>query len=257
MSSPIKAQPSTADTSPAPTADGETFDLLSGSEVTPTANAPSVRTLHEPPDIWDLVPETHDRPSPFVARITSVNPLTLVIVLVVAGAAVLAFVRLKNSAQNPLAAFSLTESTNTRTAPNSPATVPVQNSSSLDQPRAETPVKIPANTTVEPDQASALSNVAVATVTGETGAPPRALPVQTSVEKPRRQNLASKKTAGPATVPRTEAKESTPLPIPLAAKSEDEKFAISKREVEKVPSPQLNPPAKVSSTPKAKVIPWP
>jgi hypothetical protein len=79
---------------------GETFDAIDNPNVASSGSEPVVRTLKEPPDIWDMVHETHTEFKPgsaFIGRLTS-SPLWLAaILLIIAGGAVFWFVRSRGS----------------------------------------------------------------------------------------------------------------------------------------------------------------
>lgn len=189
---------------------GETFDAVDNPRVASSERDPVVRTLNEPPDIWDMVHETHTefRPgSAFIGRLTS-SPLWLAaILLIIAGGAVFWFVRSRGSSisktavttvpaesrdiKSPKSAPANTTvsspaqeqiSTPTITTGNSnPATAagsqPAAESSTASSSKAE-----PANTLARPVKSTDLKNNQAAQATSSR---------TPSGEKPRQQNLPS------------------------------------------------------------------
>ncbi len=264
----------------------ETFDDLSDSDAEPTGSNPDVRTLHDPPDIWDLVHETRaefDPRSAFLGNITSINPLILVVIaLIVGGGAVFGFMTLRGWSGSDHAASTALAPSSAPAASTAPAASnpPVAAGASAEAPlRAEDGnTKTTSGSQVTEPKRTALSSNRQATDTDDiagskvdskiTVVAPSALPDKRVVGKPRLQNPTSSTlqnptsstTTGTATVDPTDDKDKTQPSTTPAAKSDNEEGAnppAAKKEADKAPSPQLNAPAKASPTPKAKVIPWP
>ncbi|HEY3040053.1 MAG TPA: ankyrin repeat domain-containing protein [Pyrinomonadaceae bacterium] len=279
-------KPPASHASPVPSAQDETFDELSDYDVAPTGSNPEVRTLHDPPEIWDLVHETRtefDPRSAFVGRLNSINPLVLaVIALIVGGGAVFGFMKLRGSGNDHAASTALAPSSapaaSTAPAASSP---PVAASDSAEAPlRAEDGnTKTTSSSQLTEPKRTALSSNQQATSTPDiagskvdskiTVAAPSALPDKRIVDKPRLQNPTSSTTTGNTTVAPTtgnttvaptDDKDKTQTSATPGPKSDNEKVAnptAAKKEPDNAPSPQLSAPAKASPTPKAKVIPWP
>src|SRR5215467_4079287 len=94
-----RTAPEPESSQPQPSVD-ETFDA--GAELdTPAARAPGVRTLHEPPDIWDMVHETQTEFNPgsaFFGRLTMRHSVIGAgILLMIGGVSALSFVTLRRS----------------------------------------------------------------------------------------------------------------------------------------------------------------
>lgn len=245
--------PPAPDASPMRFAQDETFDTPRDPDVPPMRRIPEVRTLHDPPEIWDLVHETPTEFHPqsaFVARLTSANPLVLAaIALIIGGGAVFGFMKLRGrSVSAPAAPAVRAENSNTKTASSSQATVPNTTASPAQQPN-NTPVSTDiAGSGVEP-------NIAVA--------PSAALSGRRVVAKAPRQNSTSSGNTGRLATAGTVNKDRAQQSMTLGAKSDNEKRGdptvptVAKKESDKAPSPQLIAPAKSSPSPGAKVIKWP
>jgi hypothetical protein len=268
-------------TAPAPETSPIRFAQEETPDAAPTSRNPEVRTLHDPPEIWDLVHETrtefHPR-SAFVTHLTSANPLMLAaIALIIGGGAVFGFIKLRGRSESAPAAPSLgAENSNTKTASSSQATVPNRTA-----PPAQQPTKTPPNTEtvgsrvdpgIGPDRTASppnqqTTNTPVTTkIAGSrvepniTVAAPAALSGKRVVAKPPRQKPTSSGTTGSATVASRINKDKAQQSTTLGPKPDNEKRAdptVAKKESDKPPTPQLVAPAKDSPSPKGKVIKWP
>jgi hypothetical protein len=230
-----------------------------------TKSNASVRTLHEPPEIWDLVHETRTDFNPrsaFVGRLASRNGLLLALaVLIVGGGAVFGFLKLKGSAVNPPAASPVRADDNKpKAVSNSPATESVKTSAASDQSRPDTaPAAVP-NTSKDnqvPVTTDARNNVANIP-TAEKAVVTAASSTKRVDVKPRRQTTST--TTIEPTAARTDSQEKAFASPSSAAKTGSEKDATTstpRKEPEKAASPQSTSPAKANPTPKAKVIQWP
>jgi cytoskeletal protein RodZ len=254
------------------------------SDVAPPIRNPEVRTLHDPPEIWDLVHETrtefHPR-SAFVTHLTSSNPLVLgAIALIIGGGAVFGFMKLRGRSESAPAAPSVrAEDSNTKTASSSQASVPNRAASPAQEP-TNTPASTEiAGSRVDPgivpnkiasppiQQATTVSrsaDIAGRTVDPNiTDAAPTALPGRRVVAKPPRQNPTRSGTTGRMTVAGTVNKDKAQESMTLGRKSDNEKRGdptvptVAKKESDKAPSPTLIAPAKGSPSPRGKVIKWP
>ena len=222
-------------------------------DAAPTRRNPEVRTLHNPPEIWDLVHETptefHPR-SAFVAHLTSVNPLVLAaITLIIVGGAVFGYMKLgSRSGSAPAPPSVQAENSNAKTPSSSQVTVPNTTAS---------PAQLPTNTPMSTDIAGSRvePNIMVATQTALSG--------KRVAAKPPRQNPASSGTTGSAAVAGTINKDKAQQSMTLGTKSDSEKRGdptvptVAKKESDKATSPQLIAPAKGSPSPRGKVIQWP
>jgi hypothetical protein len=232
----------------------------------------TVRTLTEPPDIWELVHESRADFKPgsaFVGHLKALHPLVLfMILLVVAGGGIFGFMKFRSwsaSSSNALPVPTETSKTVFSPLPALPnhtsadqstnkATAPAQSTvSTVDEPKTS-PAAPPALSETKAAAASSESKVIVkprpqssTTATGETVA-------TRNKEKARASKLTA--AASPTTV-RTDSKDGNQaLPTP-APKSDKPQTANLKKEPDKASSPELTAPAKASATPKPKVIPWP
>ena len=112
----IIPMPRSADSSRVNSSERARFDSVDESVGTPTATVPEVKTLHEPPDIWDLVPETQTKSgaaTALVRRVTAINPLVFaMIVLIAGGGAVLGYIKFSGSSEDAAVVSSRTEADN-------------------------------------------------------------------------------------------------------------------------------------------------
>jgi len=243
--------------------------------LTQTGGSPKPRTLHEPPDIWELVHETRSEFKPgsaFAGHLKALHPLVLALILLIIGSgAVFGFMRLRDrSATNAAAPPAQVETSNPKPVVDQQPTESNQTASSSDQPTNKTPAPsdTPAGTSDEPRTVVAApapssgnkvmlkpgpqNSTSSTTAVGETVAGAR--------NKNRAQSASKLSTAVTATVIRTNKKDGGQASPTLDPKSEKEKTANptpAKKEADKALSPQLIAPAKAGPTPKAKVIPWP
>ena len=255
MSAPIKAQiprPLASDGPSAPLEQVETFDAVSDSDVAPTGDNRGAMTLHEPPDIWDLVHETRaefDPRAAFFARITSINPIVLtVLALIVAGGALFGFIKLRGSSGN-VSAVPLVrpEDSNKKTAPSSPATVPANTAASSDQPGPNTPGSSDvAGSSVEPNNTSAANNAVPNPGAGNNVAAPAAFPVKPFVRKPRQAPSITAVSATLASVDNRDKTQQSTTPTPKSDNDKDSAATAAKKESNKGPSPGLIAPAKTA-----------
>ena len=190
---------------------GETFHAVDNPRVASSERDPVVRTLKEPPDIWDMVHETHTefRPgSAFIGRLTSSLLWLAAILLIIAAGAVFWFVMSRGSSMSKTAVTTVPAesrdikslksapadttvsspaqeqiSTPTGTRNSNPATAtaassqPAPESSTASSSKAE-----PANTLARPVKSTDLKNNQAAQATSSR---------TPSGEKPRQQNLPS------------------------------------------------------------------
>jgi hypothetical protein len=254
-------------------------DDFSDSNVVPRGSNQEVRTLHDPPEIWNLVPETRvdfNPRSAFFGHIPSLKHLVLfVIMLIVGGVAAFGFMKLWDLDGHNHAGS---------TAP-APASVPVASTPAASSPplaaiaSAETPLRTDNGDTttassspVTEPKTTALSSHVQATSTSEitaskvdakiTVAAPAApwVPPRQIVGKHRRENRLSSPVIGPAAVARTDDADKNQTSSTPGPKSDNEKAdspTAAPKEDNKAPNPQLIAPAKASASPKPKVIQWP
>ena len=243
-----------------------------------SAEGSKVRTLHEPPDIWELVHETREEFKPgstFFGHLKALHPLVLFMILLVAGGGGV-FGVMKYRVWSESGSTTPTVPAETSKSVLSPP--PAQPNQTLaDQSTIKAPARTePAVTTVDQPKtapaapaassenkvsaASSDSNVTVkprpqsspksATATGEAVA----------ARKKEKAQATKLTTAASPTKVRTDNKDGNqalPTPAPKSDKQPAADPPITKKEPDKAQSPQLTPPAKASATPKPKVIPWP
>lgn len=249
----------------------EAFGALGESDVARTGRDQVVRTLKDPPEIWDLVHEARTEFNPssaFVGRLTRINPLALAaIALIIGGGAVFGVMKFRGSPRsvtapapvraegsNSLPASSSPASNSTTTASSSPASSTITTATTL-------PASVP-NNTASSNQPPAIPPASAALAGSKVDpdiplAAPSALSFKPAV-KSRRQNPTRSITASATLASgNNKAHQTSTTPGP---KSDSEKVAdptAAKRQPDKAQSPQLIAPAKTSPTPKAKVIQWP
>lgn len=240
----------------------------------PTGRDPKVRTLKEPPDIWDLVHETRAEFNPgsaFVGHLTSLHPLVLAaILLIIGGGAVFWFMTLRGGSASQTAAPPVpAESSNTRTVLSPQSTDSNRTAPSSDQQSNIAPAPgDTAGSTIDKPKTDIAAPAAPSDI---------AVPTKPLRQNPTSLNTARRETATgtrnkegvraasltadrSATVGRTDNNDGSQASITPGPKSDKEKAANptgAKKEADKALSPQLIAPAKAGPTPKAKVIPWP
>ena len=257
----------------------ETFDALSDPDVTRPSRDPKVRTLHDPPEIWDLVHETpaeFNRGSTLAGHFTSAKSLGLaVIALIIGGGALIGFMSLRGSSSATDATPVRREDTKSRTTSSAKVPEPQAAPASSDQQPSAKPAKTdsadstkftePKRTASSSDQQPKITPLGdvrgVRTVDPNipVGAPV-ALSVKQFVTKPRRKNPTSSTAAGSATAARSDNEISAGKPTSQPPQSDSDKSANStatKKEPDKGQSQPLIAPAKASPAPKPKVIQWP
>ena len=266
--------PHATETLPNRSAQNETFDEATDPDMAPTGRGPKVRTLHEPPEIWDLVHETRSEFNPssaLVGHLTSLRALVLAaMLLTIAGGAVFWFMRSRDSSVSPPATAPVQgEGSNTKTV-----TIPQPAETSRTAPSSDHPSN---STPARTDTADSSVDVPKPDI-----AAPAAASGSEVVAKPRRQNPTSSTSAKNATVAGTLNKDRSPTrglfendsatvarpdnkdtrqaSTSPGSKSDKEKNSnptATKKEADKALSPQPIAPAKANPTPKAKVIQWP
>jgi hypothetical protein len=240
-----------------------------------TGTNPKVRTLSEPPEIWDLVHETQEEFKPgsaFFGHFTTIKSLVLtVILLVIGGGTVYWFVTSRSSSgTSPAAPTVPTETSKSVLSP--PPARPNQTSTDQLTTKAPAPTAPVVNTVAEPKPApvvpAASSETKVSTASSDskvTANPrPQNSPAATgesvaarNKEKARVSKLAT--AASPTTVrkDRKDSNQTLGTPAPKSDKPQSANSTVTKKESDKAQSPQPIAPAKANATPKPKVIPWP
>src|SRR4030095_3605251 len=117
-----------------------------------------VRTLNEPPDIWELVHETRAEFKPgsaFVGHLKA-HPLVLfVVLLVVAGGGVFGFMKLRSWSEVRSAQPVSGETSNTKTVLNPPPTLPNQTAADPPTNKAPAPTQPVVSALAQPKTAPA------------------------------------------------------------------------------------------------------
>ena len=120
---------------------------------TPSGKDSTVRTLNEPPDIWELVHETREEFKPgsaFVGHLKALHPLVLfMILLLVGGGGVFGFMKFRSwSGSSSTAPPVPTETSKSVLSP--PAALPNQTSTDQSTTKAPAPTAPVVNTVAEP-----------------------------------------------------------------------------------------------------------
>ena len=254
------------------------FDDSNDSAVAPRGSNQEVRTLHDPPEIWNLVPETRVAFNPrsaFFGHIPSLKHVVLfVIMLIVGGVAAFAFMKLWDLAAKDHAGSTApapASVSSTTPAASSPSIAPVASAEAppqTDDGNSAIPPSFPVTepkTTAVPSnaQATSTSKIAGSKVDGKmTVAAPAApgVPEGQAVSNPSRENPVHSPVVGHAAVARTDEEEKNQTSATPGPKTDNEKAdsrAASQKEENKAPNPPLIAPAKASTTAKPKVIQWP
>jgi cytoskeletal protein RodZ len=242
-------------------------------EPTQTGESRKVRTLHEPPDIWELVHETRVEFKPgstFASRLKA-HPLAIALVLlIIGGGAVFGFMKLRGGSESQMAAPTVQkpESSNPKIVLSPQSTESSRTTTVSAQPSKSAPVPVEpeARKIEEPKPVTA---VPAAPPESEAPAKPRRDPTiaitakgaTVAATRPKdKARPATVSKAATATVTRTEHKNVSQGSTLLAPKSDKEKGTDStaaKKQPDKSLSSQPISPAKSSPTPKGKVINWP
>ncbi len=256
-----------------------TFHDFNDSDVVPRGGNQEVRTLHDPPDIWNLVPETRVEFNPrsaFFGHIPSLKHLVLfVIMLIVGGVAAFEFMKLWDMAGNDHAGSTATVPATVSVASTTPprssppdatiasAETPLRTDDANATIASSSPVTEPKTTALSSDvQATSTSEIAHSTVDARitVAAPAPSVPARKVVDKRRRENQLSSPVSGHAAVTRIDDEDknlTSPTPGPKSDNEKSERPTTAQKEENKAPNPQLITPAKTSATPKPKVIQWP
>jgi hypothetical protein len=247
-----------------------------------TSGDPKVRTLKEPPEIWELVHETRAEFKPgsaLVGHLKTIHPLGLaVILLILGGVAVYSFMTLRGSSANPTAAppaqaesgIKKTDLSPQSTLPNSTESTSAQSTTStIDEPKTNVAAPSASSETADIKIDEPKTSGALPATSSSSKVKPRpqnpTTPTTAKGETVAARRKDSAQAASPVKVntpmlARPENKAAVQTPTTGTPKSEKEKVAnltATKKETDKTQSPQLIAPAKASSTPKAKVIAWP
>ena len=233
-------------------------DLEGGSR----ERAPAIRTLHEPPDIWDLVHETPSQFKPGSAFFghftrTQLAVLTLIMLAIAAGG-IFWFTRLPAPKARPAARppMAESESNGTRTILNSPPPA----SSTQATISNEQPKPVNGGSTVSPLNHSKSPLTAAAEPKQRTLTPPhqkRSPGAQDKFFSDDDQATVPASTSKPNTRSFRSGNRNSSPTSEASLKSEGAKISTGKKEEGKAPGPQPASPPKANPTPKAKVIQWP
>lgn len=243
-------------------------------DVVPTGRGPKVRTLKEPPDIWELVHETRAEFNPgsaFVGHVTALHPLVLAaILLIIGGGALFWFISLRGGSEvhtaapavpaessNPKSVLSpqSTESNRTESSPaqqSNSAPAPSDNAgSTIDGPKTEVAAPAASSVITVPAQPRRQNPTSSTKASGETVAGTR------NKDRAQASSLFANRSAAPVPTDNKNGSQSSTTLSPKSNKEKSANPAATKKEADKALSPQLIAPAKAGPTPKAKVIPWP
>jgi len=239
---------------------------------TPSGKDSKVRTLSEPPDIWELVHETRTEFKPgsaFFGHLKA-HSLVLFVILLLAGTGgvfgVMKFrvwsessptappapAETSKSVLNPPPALPNPPSADQSTKKAPSSTEPVV--STVDQPKTAPAVPAASSET----KVSAAPSDSKVVVTPRPQSTPTAKG-ETVAARNKEKTKASKLTAASPTAVRTDKKngnQAVPTPLPKSDKQQAGDPTVTKKEPDRATSPQPVTPAKVG-TPKPKVIPWP
>jgi ankyrin repeat protein len=261
-------KPSVSDAPPLPPTNDEPLDTFNDSEATLTEDNSTVRALHAPPNIWEMVHETKaefDPRTAFLAHLPRISTVALsVIALILVGGALFGFMRLKSlSASNQVSTPEQAKQSNPTSA--SVATTLQADSSSTQQSNAPSPepvkTELPAP---ETPAVAAVESLAETAPKAKEAVPNRAQPDKRAATESRQQEPLFSTTSGTksnvSTDNRTDkhkAQEpSAPVPkVDLALpQADDEKTSNRAKEDEKkdvkTPTPAMALPPKPNPTPK-------
>jgi len=242
---------------------------------TPSGKDSTVRTLNEPPDIWELVHETREEFKPgsaFVGHLKALHPLVLfMILLLVGGGGVFGFMKFRSwSGSSSTAPPVPTETSKSVLSP--PAALPNQTSTDQSTTKAPAPTAPVVNTVAEPKPGPAVPAASSETrdstassdskVTAKTRPQnsPTATGESVAARNKEKARVSKLTTAASPNALRTDRKDSNRALATPAPKSDQQQGAtptVTKKESDKAQSPPPIAPAKANATPKPKVIPWP
>ena len=245
-----------ADTSPAIPTQYRTSDTLHAPD------AAEKRTLEAPPNIWDVVHETHidfDPRSAFFGHLRSINPHVFTLIgLIVGGGAILGFIWLRGGSDNaPTSSGIKTEASNNQIIPSSPANPPDTTVSSSDQ-RSGSQVTAPVATASPSPQQSAMTAGAARLASSALNpkiAPTPREPAKKVAAKPSQSDQKIVTPVGGATLTSTDNidnPDKAQTSSSPAAKSDSKKSVeplLENKDSEKAPTPAPVVPAKVRPTP--------
>lgn len=255
-----------------------------------TSRDPKIRTLKEPPEIWELVHETRVEFKPgsaLVGHLKRIHPLVLaVILLIIGGVAVYSFMTLRGWSASPATAPPAQAESGIKKTDLSPqSTLPNRTEPSSAQPTNNgAPVNDTVASTIDepkpnvaaPPASSEAADIKIEEPKISVAAP--AAPSDRVMAKPRPQNPTSPtKAKGETVAARTKDRVQASSPVKVntptsarsdnrdvgkastaaAAKTVKEQASNPPPTKKEAQSPQLIAPAKASLTPKAKVIAWP
>ena len=128
-------------------------------------DAAEKKTLDAPPNIWDVVHETHvdfDPRSAFFGHLKSINPYVYALIaVIVGGGALLGFIWLRGGSDNaPAASAAKTESSNNQIIPSSPSNTPDTTVSSSAQQSVSQPGAPVAPDSPSPEQSTMTAGAA-------------------------------------------------------------------------------------------------
>ena len=251
----------------------ESVDAIDDPEEVSTTKDPEVRTLKEPPEIWDLVHETRTEfkaSSTFVEHLFRLHPLILTGILVVIGCSVGVFFAALGTRTNTA---SLAPQTDHNAAslpvppdrnnvknplnPKSPLSGRTASAANQELTKTQSPTNpvrytIDALRTFDAGVAGESLGRHVTKPDNEGSANHAKYQGTASMDRARLSSLRAGRTSGVLSKNQRRAA--------LGRQSEDDNEAtptVSKKEADKVPGPESIAPAKPDPTPKPKVIPWP
>jgi hypothetical protein len=231
-----------------------------------TPRAPAVRTLQEPPDIWDMVRETQTEFKPgsaFFGRLTlRQSVIGAAVLLIIGGVSALCFTMLRrSSSSDPAPAQTQSNNINNdvRTARSNP-NQPVRDQRSLTKSArtaAATRSVFDPKTIVAGAAGWREPNVVAPRAESPTTSAVRPTVALFHADDKKKAQKFSPHIGNGSTVAAIENRDGTQL---LGTKSDKDKRANStaaRKETGKLPTPESKSPPKPNPTPKGKVIQWP
>ena len=264
----------------------EMSDEISDSAMAPEPRAPGVRTLKEPPDIWDLVHESRKEFNPgsaLIGRLTARRPLLFAAILLVIGGVGVFWFRTSpgwsgpNTAATPVPAESskdrsvFTQSNLPRLSSDRRTTIAPTRTAGNNNGTASSSSAVSKLTASSTDRQS-LSLSARTGVAGSTIDDSKTVALASAVSlrrqgltKARRQNRTTSTIADKAGLAAIDNKDGAQGSNSTTAGSarlsrtdnKDRSQGSTSPKADNEKSSQLSSPAKASATPKPKVIPWP
>jgi ankyrin repeat protein len=224
------------------------------------SDAPEKKTLDAPPNIWDVVHETHvafDPRSAFFGHLRSINPhLFALIAIIAGGGALLGFIGLRGWSETAAPVSGIKpEASSNQTVPSSPAGAPDTTVSSSDQQSGSQPTAGESPSPQQSGMTAGAARLASSALNPKIAATTAAQPARRVAAKPTPTTHSTQTPVGGATLTSTgnsDNADKAQTSVTPAAKSEIKKSGEpppQNKAPEKAPTPAPVVPGRVRPTP--------